>query len=357
MFKNKLFMLNVCILIFILSFSLLSGVYADNFINNEDNSNVKSLLSAQSVIFDNPNNLNDYDGVNSDNYFYAYAYGDDDEDEDYDTDEDEDYDTDEDEDYDTDEDEDYDTDEDEDYDTDEDEDYDGDGDDEDDSPNYYEWIWKGETYYISLDEFSLTDEELTELFTKRDKLMEEIENLQSKIYEMDLSRNQDLILIIDELYNSINIISNNTEFNELLLNLKNISLNDTKSTFNELKILLGSIKEDYPTENFTKIDDLISTIELMLNEEYLKYENLTQELAEKLEELYELFDEYPFLIQNTKYAAVDKTLGAYAKFEKVSYTSNNNTLAEMKTTGLPHFQLVLLVLLLSLLGANIRRKP
>lgn len=156
--------------------------------------------------------------------------------------------------------------------SDDDSDYGDDSDENDDSedydfPNYYEWEWKGNIYLIDLDQFDLTDEELTELFTKRDVLIEEVENLESMIETMEISRNDDILLAFDSLYDSINHITNNIEFNDLLLSLKGINITEASSTFEELKRLLGSIKEEYPDEDFTEIDYLMSNLETLLNED------------------------------------------------------------------------------------------
>ena len=163
--------------------------------------------------------------------------------------------------------------------------------------DYYQWEWKGVIHYIDLNEFNLTDEELTELFTKRDEIREEIANLQANIEKIELSRSDDILLAIDELYEAINKITNNTEFNDLLLTLKDINISHVNSTFEELKRIFESIKEDNPDEDFTEIDSLMDNLESMLTEELEKYENLTLELKDNYAKLGELFEKYPFLVQ------------------------------------------------------------
>lgn len=133
--------------------------------------------------------------------------------------------------------------------------------------------------------------------------------MESKINEMELSRNSDILSNIDKLYDSMNNILNDTEFNDLLISLKDIHISEVNSTFNNFKILLESIKTQYIHEDFTQIAYFMNTLELLLNEELDRYENLTSELDIKLAELYELFEKYPFLVQNTKYAYATSASG------------------------------------------------
>ncbi|MGL6298986.1 MAG: hypothetical protein ACRC1M_07465 [Methanobacteriaceae archaeon] len=245
-------------------------------------------------------------------------------------------------------------------------------DEEEDNYNYYEWVWKGEIYYIDLDEFNLTDDELTELFTKRDILMEEIENLEFRIAEMEKSRNSDILLTIDELVSSMDNIPHNTEFSDLALSLKNISISEINSTFNDLKTLLLSLKAQNPHENFTEIDIIMDKLEIMLNTELETYENLSSELREKKAELYELFEKYPFLAQNTKYIMYNYASSRYGNSKSAGdsdnsqKTANKNNIpnnidnidkasATMAKTGIPYFPLAIIMLLCGLFGFNIRR--
>ena len=310
MFNNKLIkMLGACILLFILSFSLVGGVSAGDSLSSGEKNKVKDSNSVKNTKA--TSNLDDEDDEDD--------YDDSDEDED---------------------------------------DYDYDEDSEEYSPNYYEFEWKGNIYYIDLDEFNLTDEELTELFTKRDALMEEIDYLEALILEMELSRNNDTLLAIDNLYDAINKITNNTEFNELLLSLKDINITELNSTFNELKILLEVIKSQYPNEDFAEVDSLMATLELLINEELEKYESLTSQLSEKLAELYDLFEQYPFLRQHTKYDYMYATAAGSGAGESPSEDSKNtnSASAEMKNTGVPYFSLAILLLLSGLFGFGFKRK-
>ena len=236
-------------------------------------------------------------------------------------------------------------------------------------PNYYEFEWNGKIYHIDLNLFNLTDEELIELLTKRDVLMEEIDNLESLIQEMELSRNNDILLAIDDLYDSMNNIINNTDFNDLLLSLKDINITELNSTFNDLKILLESIKSDLPDEDFTEIDFLMDNLETLLNDELEKYENLTLELNEKLAELFDLFAKYPFLSEHTKYDSLFITScavsgGKYPLDTLCSVPEDGGhdvgdglnkakTLAKMKDTGIQYLSLLLL---LGLFGFSIKKK-
>ncbi len=242
---------------------------------------------------------------------------------------------------------------------------DGDSDDFDDDSeeeneeihNYYQWEWNGTTYFIDLNEFNLTDEELTELFTKWDNLREEIVNLESIIEKMELFRNEDILLAIDELYENINKITNNTEFNDLLLSLKNINIIESNSTFNDLKMILESIKEEYPDENFSEIDLLMDNLETLLNEELEIYENLTLELKEKLAELTELYEKYPFLNSEENYLAPIASVFAFSDsaFEKNQKENQiNNAHATMKETCIPF--LFILLILLSVFGFSFYKK-
>lgn len=241
---------------------------------------------------------------------------------------------------------------------DDDNDFDDDYSDEDvdEGPSYYEWEWKGNIYYIDL-EFNLTDEELTELFTKRDALIEEIEDLELKIGEMELSRNQDILAAVDDLYYAINNITNNTEFNDLLLSLKDIHISEVNSTFNDLKTLLESIKLEYPDEDFTEIDFLMDTLETLLNEELERYENLNLELNEKLDELFELFEKYPFLTQYTKYSPDVSNTGFAGVGAVYGHDSKEDNISavEMKNSGMPYFSLAILMLILGLFGFDKRK--
>jgi len=238
--------------------------------------------------------------------------------------------------------------------------------------NYYKWEWKGYIYYIDLDQFNLTDDELMALFTKRDALMEEIDNLEALIKEMELSRSNDTLLAIDAIYDSMNSIVNNTEFNELLLSLKDIDINEINSTFNELKSLLESIKAEYPDEDFLEVDSLMSDLEILLNRELEKYENLTSELDEKLAELFELFSKYPFLMDHTKYShglvdfvANTGYVGGYMKNSTGGSLGIGNNSADdsksfnkvsagMKNTGIPI--IAMLLVLLSTFGIFVGKK-
>ena len=302
----KIFM--VCIFLFIISFGLSSSVYAEDSLNNENQDNINEVNSIE--IFSVYNDPDAYDDSDDDS-------------DDYD-----------------------------DYD----DNYDEDDEDLEDYFNYYEFEWKGNIYFIDLDQFNLTDEELTELFTKRDALMEEIDDLEFLIQEMETSRNNDTLLAIDTLYDSINNIINNTEFNDLLLSLKDINITELNSTFNELKELLESIKINYLSEDFTEIDLLMDDLETLINEDLERYENLSSQLNEKLAELFKLFEEYPFLMDHTKYAYHVPTIGdvdgvpddSYEKFKKVS--------AKMKNTGIPYFSLAILVLIFGLSIFNIKRR-
>jgi len=222
--------------------------------------------------------------------------------------------------------------------------------------SHKQFEWNGTSYTIDLNQFNLTDEELTELFTKRDLLREEIANLQEKIEKMELSRNEDILLAIDELHQAINKITNNAEFNELLLSLKEINITEINSTFNELKKILETIKGEYPDEDFTEIDSLMENLETLLNEEFETYEKLTFELKEKLSELDELYEKYPFLNEYLNKSIFDDgsqfitKVGGYGDSK-----DSNKVLAGMKITGIPLFYLVLLILL-SLIGLSVRRK-
>ena len=227
MFKNKLMkIVGASILLFILTFGLMSGVCANN--STDSNDSIKDLTLTKFLYFeeDIEHDLDDSD--NLDDF------------EDWD-----------------------------------DSDYLDDFEDWDDYSNYYEWEWNGVTYFIDLDQFNLTDEELTELFTKRDALMEEIDNLDILIQEMELSRNNNTLLSISTLYDAINNITNKTEFNKLLLSLNDVNINNVNVTLIELKKLLESIKSEYPSENFNDVDYFISLLEDNLFIELEKYMNLT----------------------------------------------------------------------------------
>ena len=254
-----------------------------------------------------------------------------------------------------------DDDEDDDDDVDDSDEDDDDSDEEEYEPLCYHWDWKEFNYCIPI-EFNLTDDELTELFTKRDVLREEIANLRLIIEKMQLSRNEDILLTIDELFVAINKITNNSEFNELLLSLKEINITELNSSFNDLKSLLESIKEEYPDEDFTEIDLLMEKLESLINEELESYENLTFELKDKIVELFELYEKYPFLGQDVfKSVCGDHVwLHADSKFVASGYggsenDKNNNVSASMKNTGMPFFALVLLILF-SFIGLNFKRK-
>lgn len=350
------------ILLFILSFGLISSVSAENSVNSVNKNNTKDSTLAKAL---------------------TLAADDSDIDDDFDDDLDDELDDDSDgaDDYDDD------SDIDDDVNDEEDDNYcvycEGECDNCDlclsNEEFYKEFEWKGNSYYIDLDQFNLTDEELTDLFTKRDSLIEEVEDLEARIEAMELSRNNDTLLAIDALYDYINNFRNDTEFNdfllslkfnELLLSLKDINITELNSTFNELKLLLESIKTEYPDDDFTEIDYLMDSIETLLNEELESYENLTSELDEKLAELFELFDKYPFLRDHTKYATDFehivycnedggeyvggyKGLGNGSKsFNKVSARLKK---VEMKKTGIPYFSLVILILIM-LFGFNIKRR-
>ena len=239
------------------------------------------------------------------------------------------------------------------------------------SPKYYHFEWKGVLYYIDLEEFNLTDDELTELFTKRDDLREKIANLTEMIEKMELSRSDHILLAIDELYEVINKIMDNSEFNDLLLSLKNCNISDVNSIFHDLKKLLESIKDDFPDEDFSEIDLLMANLEIMLNEELGLYENLTLELKDNYALLGELLEKYPFLGQQivlysdiaratgapVSFAGADEknAEGAEVKNKKVDSENNNEMLLEMKKTGIPFFSVALL-LLLSLIGLTVKRR-
>ncbi|MBF4467967.1 MAG: hypothetical protein ISP01_01045 [Methanobrevibacter arboriphilus] len=336
MFKNKLMkIVGASILLFILTFSLMSGVCANNSTDSDDS--IKDLTLTKFLYFeedieydlDDSDNLDDFEDWDDSDYLDDF--------EDWD-----------------------------------DSDYLDDFEDWDDYSNYYEWEWNGVTYFIDLDQFNLTDEELTELFTKRDALMEEIDNLDILIQEMELSRNNNTLLSISTLYDAINNITNKTEFNKLLLSLNDVNINNVNVTLIELKKLLESIKSEYPSENFTDVDYFISLLEDNLFIELEKYMNLTSERDTRLAELADLFDNYPFLMQNTKYASY---LAATSKMGITSFSDSKNdsknhsksvsdslnqvkttSFAEMKTTGIPYFPLVTLIVLLGLFGFNIKRK-
>ena len=331
MFNKKLIkIVVVCVLLFIISFSLVSGAYADDSVNGSEKSKVKGPIPIKftSTDLDDDDEDDDFNAFDDDS-------GDDEGDDEDDSDDSDDENSDDSDDEDSD-------------------------DSDDDSPNYREFEWKGNIYYIDLDQFNLTDEELIELFTKRDALMEEIDNLEFLIHEMELSRNNDTLLAIDNLYDAINNITNNTEFNDLLLSLKDINIIELNSTFNELKTLLELIKAENPNEDFTEVDSLMAALEALINEDLLKYETLNAQLREKLAELYELFDKYPFLRQHTKYlysiisdisyAGSGKVLEGDGPEKDSNITSSINASAEMKNTGIPYFSLVTLLLLLGLIG-------
>ena len=242
---------------------------------------------------------------------------------------------------------------------------------EDYEPICHHWEWK-EIYYCIPLEFNLTDEELTELFTKRDVLREEIANHRSLIEKMELSRSDDILLIIDDLFEAINKITNNTEFNDLLLSLKDINITELTSSFNDLKKLLESIKEEYPDEDFTEIDSLMTQFEILLDMELDEYESLVSKLKDKIVELYELYEKYPFLgqdifrsvctdnIKNVLLATAydddyDSVILAESSENSEDSKNLNRGSVEMKSTGMPYFHLVLLFLF-SLIGLNLKRK-
>lgn len=369
MLNNKLVkIMGFCLFLFIICFSLISCAYADDLGKDKELTEEKSLVSQVRIL----NTLTDGhdDDLNDDDFDDGdYDFGDDEFDED-----------------------DWDDDELDEDDSELDDDSDEEDVDEDtycsycggecdncdfclsQEDFYKEFNWKGNSYYIDLGQFNLTEEELTELFTKRDYLIEEIEKLERMIEAMELSRNNDTLLAINALYDYINNLTNNTEFNdfllslkfnELLLSLKNINITELNSTFNELKMLLESIKGEYPDEDFTEIDLLMANLEILLNEELEIYENSTSELEEKLAELFELFDKYPFLKDHTKYSIyyddiVDgvsnsvKYAGGYKDLETGS-ESSNKVLAGMKNTGIPYFSLVILLLVM-IFGFNIKRR-
>ena len=269
---------------------------------------------------------------------------------------------------------------------------------EEEISNYYVWEWKEVKYYIDTNEFNLTDEELTELFTKRDDLREEIANLKLKIENIELTRNENILLAIDELYEAINKVTSNSQFNDKLLSIKDINITDVNSTFNELKSILESIKEEYPDEDFTEIDLSMDNLESLLNEELETYENLTSELKNNFAELGELFEEYPFLVQQVVFIndhIYDNTSGNISRVlgsdvpdddyeedyedeevdlqeeidgsedievdsieKKVVSKNHQKIFAEMKNTGIPNFFVTLLILLslFSLLRSNVKKK-
>ncbi|MCL2157233.1 MAG: hypothetical protein FWH54_04340 [Methanobrevibacter sp.] len=339
MFNNRLMkILGACLFLFIICFSLTSYAYAGEVGIDKDMRDEKSL-----------NEVNQVRALST-----VLYVGDDLDDPDYDLD-------------DSDDDSDYDDldDYDDDYDLD---DYDLDYDDLDDSDldddefPYYRWEWNGVTYYIDLDEFNLTDEELTELFTQRDDIREKIAALKEIIEKMEVSRNEDILLAIDELYEAINEITNNSEFNDLLVTLKDINITELNSSFNDLKKLLESIKEEYPDEDFTEIDLLVDNLESLINEELELYENLNLELKDNLAELEELYEKYPFLDQQIIYdigcGGPVHALEPDSKNKKVSSKKTSEVSLVKKNTGIPFFSLALLFLLslFSLSGLNLKRK-
>jgi len=340
MANKKFIILGFC-LCFFFCFAFVNSVVAGDSTNININDN--NDLKLHNTVVKGVNSLN---------------YDDDDDDDDYWDDDDED------------EDDDYWDDDEEDEDED-DEDYD-DYDDEDEEDNYYEFIWKNETYYIDLNQFNLTDDELTELFIKRDALMEEIDILESKMFEMENSRNNDTLALIDEFFsyldsfkNNLTIVNNNNsyyagngsenssilEFINLLSSLKDMDINDVNSSFEELKSLLILIKAEYPNENFTEIDNYMVVLGESLEKELEEYEKLKEELELKLEELYELFDKYPFLMQHTKYDNPYDTGAAGGE-----YKTPNNVSAKMKNTGVSYYPLIILVLIIFTLFGLMKRK-
>ena len=375
--KKLTIIAGVGIFIFILGFGLISGVYTDNPVNDDGEENVKCLIPVKTVTMKHnsgdasSNNLNKNPVTNSD----SEELDDDCDDEDLDDDcDDEDLDDDCDDESEGEDDEDELDDDCDDEDGFDDDELDDDCDDEDgfdddeldddcddrsskgtktvskvvyktiyknvskdsldnkrdpdfdksssshpdlinneENSNYYEFEWNGNIYNINLDQFNLTDEELTELLTKRNLSMEEIDNLEALIQKMGLSRSDDILLAIDNLFDSMGSIVDNADFNDLLLSLKDININLLSSTFNDLKIMLESIKSEYLDEDFSEVDYLMDNLETLLNKELERYGNLSSQLTEELADLFEFFDKYPFLRDHTKYNNSDSP--NYYEFE------------------------------------------